>query len=62
MDNEENGFTLYQEMGKDEIEIVDDSIFTHMMQSLILCNGMESEYIKDVFYAVYPPGNVTNLM
>lgn len=55
MDNEENGFTLYQEMGKDEIEIVDDSIFTHMMQSLILCNGMESEYIKDVFYAVYPP-------
>ena len=36
-------------------EIVDDNIFTHMMQRLILCNGMESEYIKDVFYAVYSP-------
>lgn len=87
LDNEENGFTLYQEMEEDEIEIsawdciidaiayvskaayekegieylpepieiVDDNIFTHMMQSLILCDGMESEYIKDVFYAVYSP-------
>ena len=84
LDNEENGFTLYQEMEEDEveisawdciidaiayvsktayekegieylpepIEIVDDNIFIHMMQSLILCDGMESEYIKDVFYAV----------
>ena len=81
LDNEENGFTLYQEMEKDEkeisawdciidaiayvsktayetegieylpepIEIVDDNIFTHMMQSLLLCGGMESEYIKNVY-------------
>ena len=87
LDNEENGFTLYQEMEEDEIEIsawdciidaiayiskaayekegieylpepieiVDDNIFTHMMQSLILCDDKESEYIKDVFYAIYSP-------
>lgn len=30
------------------IEIVDDNIFTHMMHSLILCDGMESEYIEKV--------------
>ncbi len=87
LDNEENGFTLYQEIEEDEIEIsawdciidaiayvskaayekegieylpepieiVDDNIFTHMIESLILCDSMESEYIKDVFYAVYSP-------
>ncbi len=81
LDNEENGFTLFQEMEKDEknisawdciidavayvsraayekegvnylpepIESVDDNIFTHMMHSLILCDGMEREYIEKVY-------------
>ena len=81
LDNEENGFTLFQEMEEDEknisawdciidavayvsraayekegvkylpepIEIVDDNIFTHMVQSLILCDSMECEYIEKVY-------------
>lgn len=81
LDNEENGFTLFQEMEEDEknisawdciidavayvsraayekegvnylpepIESVDDNIFTHMMHSLILCDGMECEYIEKVY-------------
>lgn len=81
LDNEENGFTLFQEMEEDEklisawdciidavayisrasykkegikylpepIEIVNDNIFEHMMRSLILCNGMEREYIETVY-------------
>ncbi len=31
------------------IEIVDDNIFTHMVQSLILCDSMECEYIEKVY-------------
>ena len=31
------------------IEIVDDNIFTHMIQSLILCNSLECEYIEKVY-------------
>ena len=81
LDNEENGFTLFQEMEEDEkkisawdciidavayvsraayenegikylpepIEIVDDNIFTHMVQSLTLCDSMECEYIEKVY-------------
>lgn len=81
LDNEENGFTLFQEMEEDEknisawnciidavayisraayekegakffpepIELADDSIFEHMMHSLILCNGLECEYIEKVY-------------
>ena len=80
-DNEENRFTLFQEMEEDEkkisawdciidavayvsraayenegikylpetIEIVDDNIFTHMVQSLTLCDSMECEYIEKVY-------------
>lgn len=81
LDNEENGFTLCQEMEEDEknirawdciidaiayvskaayekegvkyfpepIEIVDDNILTHMIHSLILCDGTEREYIENVY-------------
>lgn len=81
LDNEANGFTLFQEMEKDQknisawnciidslayvsrvayekegvkylpepIEIVDDNIFIHMIQSLILCNSIEREYIENVY-------------
>ncbi len=81
LDNEENGFTLFQEMEKDKknisawnciidslayvsrvayekegvkylpepIEIVDDNIFAHMIQSLISCNSIECEYIENVY-------------
>lgn len=81
LDNEENGFTLFQEMEEDEksisawnciidaiayvsksayekegvkylpepIEMVDDNIFTHMVHSLILCDGMEREYIEKIY-------------
>lgn len=81
LDNEENGFTLFQETEKDErivrawdciidavayvsraayekegvrympepVEIVDDNIFTHMIQSLILCDSMEREYIENEY-------------
>ena len=81
LDNEENGFTLFQEMEEDEkkisawdciidavayvsraayenegikylpepIEIVDDNIFTQMVQSLTLCDSMECEYIEKVY-------------
>lgn len=31
------------------IEIVDDNIFTHMMHSLVLCDGTEREYIDKVY-------------
>lgn len=81
LDNEENGFTFFQETEEDEknisawdciidavayisrvayekegakylpepIEIVDDSIFSHMVHSLILCNDMECEYIETIY-------------
>lgn len=81
LDNEENGFTLFQEMEENRkkicawdciidavayisrvayekegikylpepIEIVDDNIFTHMMHSLVLCDGTEREYIDKVY-------------
>lgn len=81
LDNEENGFTLCQEMEENEknrnawdciidaiayvsraayekegakylpepIEIVDDSIFAHMIHSLILCDSMEREYIENIY-------------
>lgn len=81
LDNEENGFTLFQEMEEDEksisawnciidaiayvsraayekegvkyllepIENVDDSIFSHMVHSLILCDSLEQEYIEKVY-------------
>ena len=31
------------------IEIVDDNIFTHMVQSLTLCDSIECEYIEKVY-------------
>lgn len=78
LDNEENGFTLFQEMEEnisawdciidavaymsrvayekegikylpEPIEIVDDNIFKHMMHRLVLCNGMEREYIEKIY-------------
>mgnify|MGYP001624376669 CR=1 FL=1 len=81
LDNEENGFTLIQEMEQNEkninawnciidalayiskvayenegvrylpepIESVDDNIFSHMIQSLILCNNEERKYIEHIY-------------
>ncbi len=81
LDNEENGFTLFQEMEEDEkeisvwdciidaiayisraayekegekylpepIEMVDDNIFTHMIQSLIFCDNKESVFIENLY-------------
>lgn len=78
LDDEENGFTLYQEMEEDpkkisewnciidaiayisraayekeginylpeSIEIVDDNILIHMIQSIFLCNNNEHEYVE----------------
>ena len=81
LDNDENGFTLFQEMEEDEksisawnciidavayvsraayekegvkympepIEIIDDDIFTHMMDSIIICDAMAQEYIEKLY-------------
>lgn len=81
LDNEEDGFTVFQEMEKDEkkvhawdciidaiayvsraayekdgikffpepIEIVDDHILDHMIQSLILCDSNEKRCIEKVY-------------
>ncbi|CBK73058.1 hypothetical protein CIY_00630 [Butyrivibrio fibrisolvens 16/4] len=81
LDNEENGFTIFQEMEESErvinawdciidaiayiskaayekegveylpepIELVDDSILSHMIQALILCDDKEQEYIEKLY-------------
>ena len=81
MDNEENGFTIFEEMENDEkiiaawhcviyavayisraayekegaiyfpepIELVDDDIVQHMIQSLLVCDSKEREYIENVY-------------
>lgn len=81
LDNEEHGFTLFQEMETDEIknnvwnciidtvayiskvsyeekgikylpesiELVDDNIFTHMINNLFLCNSLEMIYIENIY-------------
>lgn len=78
LDDEENGFTLFQEMEEDpkkisawnciidaiayisraayekeginylpeSIEIVDDNVLIHMIQSIFLCNNDEHEYVE----------------
>ncbi|MFR0955256.1 MAG: hypothetical protein ACLSFA_05455 [Roseburia inulinivorans] len=42
------------------IEIVDDNIFTHMVQSLTLCDSMECEYIEKVYKNVWKKLNRLN--
>ena len=81
LDNEENGFTIFQEMEENEqiinawnciidavayisraayekegaeyfpepIELVDDSIISHMTQSLILCDEKEREFVEELY-------------
>lgn len=81
LDNEENGFTIFQEMEENEqiinawnciidavayisraayekegaeyfpepIELVDDSIISHMTHSLILCDEKEREYVEELY-------------
>ena len=81
LDNEENGFTIFQEMEESEqiinawdciidavayisraayekdgaeyfpepIELVDDSIISHMTQALILCDEKEREFVDELY-------------
>lgn len=83
LDNEDNGFTLFQEMETNEkirnawdciidaiayitkevyltngvkyfpepIELVDDTIFTHMINALKTCSSGESEFIESLYSA-----------